>query len=78
MKTLTLVCLGTIFLVLVQADKKPLGNDKKPLVANKGAKNNAVIKLAPGHDSILEEVRIGPDGRPLLFGPNIELCKKSK
>lgn len=43
-------------------------------------KQSSTVKVTA--DSKLEaakgEVRIGPDGRPLLFGPNIELCKNRK
>ena len=37
---------------------------------NEVGKNETFRKKLP--------VKIGPDGRPFLFGPNIELCKKRK
>ncbi|TRY67782.1 hypothetical protein TCAL_02922 [Tigriopus californicus] len=49
---------------------------RKAIKFPKEKKNSVVkVKADPKLEAAKGDVRIGPDGRPLLFGPNIELCK---
>ena len=57
-------------------DKKVVAAAVKVAVAQKKAE---VSKLNAASEAGKDKpVRIGPDGRPLLFGPKIELCQNSE
>jgi hypothetical protein len=68
--TLCVVFATTFVVQLTSAQKIEEQLDEADAGDNEVGKNETFRKKLP--------VKIGPDGRPFLFGPNIELCKKRK
>lgn len=66
--TLCVVFATTFVVQLTSAQKIEEQLDEADAGDNEVGKNETFRKKLP--------VKIGPDGRPFLFGPNIELCKK--
>ena len=62
--------LGSLALILVLAACVAQGQSSKDKLRATVNSDGSTRKKLP--------VRIGPDGRPLLFGPKINECKKSK
>ena len=73
-----------IVAALAAADKAPAGRKASADKGSKGSKGvpavpaSAVAPLKSAQEIELDLVKKGPDGRPLLFPPNIEMCKNSK
>ncbi len=78
LRQLLLVAL-VIALASAQPQQKEAGR-KKAATDDAAEKKSSVdgAKIASGQEVRKDVVKKGSDGRPLLFGPNIELCKRRK
>ena len=72
MRTLLAIALVVSLAILLANAQNP----KKGL--NKSNANTRVKLVKPGQTLKKSPVNNGPDGRPLLFAPKIELCQNRK